>query len=66
MDLQPRHATARPRVQGSDLIAYLTTLATIADHPDDRTTWERAAKAIIPTLEYVQSLEATPIYSITR
>jgi hypothetical protein len=40
--------------------------ATLADRPDDRTLWEQAAKAIIPTLEYAQSLEATPAYSITR
>ena len=44
----------------------MTETATLADHPDDRTLWEQAAKAIIPTLEYAQSLEATPIYSITR
>ena len=57
---------ARPRVRGSDLITYLTESATVADRRDDRTLWEQAAKAIIPTLEYTQSLEASPIYSITR
>ena len=66
MDLQPSYVIARPRVRGSDLIPHLTESATLADRPDDRTPWEQAAKAIIPTLEYTQSLEATPIYSITR
>jgi hypothetical protein len=46
----------------------MTESAILADRPDDRTLclWDQAAKAIIPTLEYAQSLEATPIYSITR
>ena len=66
MDLQPRDVTARPRVRGSDLIAYIAESASIADRPDDRTLWEQAAKVIIPTLEYAQSLEATPDCSITR
>ena len=66
MDLQPRDVTARPRVRGSDLIAYMTESVNIADRPDDRTLWEQAAKVIIPTLEYAQSLEATPDCSITR
>jgi hypothetical protein len=66
VDLQPSDVIARPRVRGSDLIPHLTESATLADRPDDRTPWEQAAKAIIPTLEYTQSLEATPIYSITR
>jgi hypothetical protein len=48
------------------LIAYIAESASIADRPDDRTLWEQAAKVIIPTLEYAQSLEATPDCSITR
>jgi len=40
--------------------------ATLADLPDDRTLWKQAERVIIPTLEYAQSLEASPIYSITR
>ena len=48
------------------LIAYISDSATLADRPDDRTLWKQAERVIIPTLEYAQSLEATPIYSITR
>jgi hypothetical protein len=48
------------------LIAYMTESVNIADRPDDRTLWEQAAKVIIPTLEYAQSLEATPDCSIRR
>jgi hypothetical protein len=44
----------------------MTESATLTDRPDDRALWEHAARVIIPTLEYAQSLEATPIYSITR
>ena len=66
MDVRPGDVMARPRVRGSDLIAYIADSATLADRPDDRTLWKQAERVIIPTLEYAQSLEATPIYSITR
>lgn len=57
---------AQPRVRGSDLITYMTESATLTDRPDDRALWEQAARVLIPTLGYAQSLGATPIYSITR
>jgi hypothetical protein len=42
----------------------MTQSATLTDRPDDRALCKQAGTVIIPTLEYPQSLEATPISSI--